>query len=359
MSKEVKEVKVVNNLSVITNAIEKEFGPVVKWLGEASSFISETLPTGSLGLDLAIGNGGLERGLVAEFFGGPGAGKSFLAYSVIKEACRRGHKSFIVDAEHALDPRLLIKMGFPENDVLIVDGAPTGEANLDIAHRLMETGQFAVGVIDSVAALVPNARVEQDYGQQTMGLHARLMSAGLQKISTVVKKTNTLLIFINQLRHKIGEYGNPETTTGGNALPFYASYRISLRGGVSKSSRLIDEGTGEVYGHRTLFEVVKNKRAAPYRKAEVDLIYGVGYDTAGELVDLAVDTGLFDKGGAWITYGEYKWQGRDKSKLAIMADEGLRQEVANKLRGIASPVLAVGEKSASKKRLAEKKEVSA
>jgi recombination protein RecA len=322
-------------LSVATKAIEKEFGHVIKWLGEAASAERETISTGCLGLDNAIGNGGLERGLVAEFFGSAGAGKSFLSYSVIKTACDAGYKCAIVDAENSADTRLLVKLGLPADRVIVAEGAATGEDNLEIADMLMQTGEFAVVVIDSVAALVPKARTEDAYDQQTMGLHARLMSAGLQKILPVAKKTNTLLIFINQIRNKIGAYGNPQTTTGGESLPFYASYRIELIGNPqTKSRRLCLDGTGEVYGHKTTFRVVKNRRAVPYREAEVDLIYGLGYDTDGEILDLGVDVGIIEKGGAWLTFGEHKWQGREKAKLALQKDPELQASLAKQIRAI-------------------------
>jgi recombination protein RecA len=324
-------------LSVATKAIEKEYGHIIKWLGEAASQDRETISTGCLGLDNAIGNGGLERGLVAEFFGGAGAGKSFLSYSVIKSACDRGYKCAIVDAETSADAKLLVKVGLPADQVIVVDGASTGEANLEIADMLMQTGEFAVVVIDSVAALVPKARTEDAYDQQTMGLHARLMSAGLQKILPVAKVSNTLLIFINQIRNKIGSYGNPQTTTGGESLPFYASYRIEVIGSPQqKSRRLVLDGTGEVYGHRTTFRVVKNRRAAPYREAEVDLIYGLGYDIDGEILDLAVDVGLIEKGGAWLTFGENKWQGRDKAKIALQKSPKLQETLTKQVRDIIS-----------------------
>lgn len=326
--------KDTGTLKVVQNAIEKEYGHIIKWLGDVADQQPEVISTGCIGLDNAIGAGGLERGLVAEFFGPEASGKSFLAYSVIKEACKLGHKCAIIDAEHSLHPKLLLNVGLPADQVLVVDGAPTGEANLSIAQKLMETGEFAVVLIDSVAALLPDARAEADYDQQFMGLHARLMSAGLQKLVPVVRKTNTLLIFVNQIRYKIGAYGNPETTTGGNSLRFYGSYRIHVSGGGSKSSRLLDDSTGEIYGHRTKFFIEKNKRSAPYRTAEVDLIYGIGYDTVGEVLDLGVDMGIIEKGGAWLTYGEHKWQGRNKAKLALMGDDALRTELENKLRAL-------------------------
>ncbi len=329
-----KEKKETGSFRVVQNAIEKEYGPLIKWLGDAADHIPEIISTGCIGLDHAIGPGGLERGLIAEFFGPEASGKSFLAYSVIKEACKLGHKCAIIDAENSIDTRLLINVGLAKDKVIIVEGAPTGEANLEIAQKLMETGDFAVVLIDSVAALIPDARVEAELSQQDMGIHARLMSKGIQKLSPVAKRTNTLLIFVNQIRFKIGGYGNPETTTGGNALLFYASYRIHVSGGKSKKSRLLDEGTGEIYGHRTKFVTEKNKRSAPYRSAEVDLIYGVGYDTVGELLDLGVDMGIIEKGGAWLNYGEYKWQGRSKAKLALMADEALKIELERKIKGI-------------------------
>jgi recombination protein RecA len=318
-------------IGVTTKAIEKEYGHVIKWLGDAAVEKREHLASGCLGLDNAVGRGGFERGLILEVFGHEGAGKSFLGYSVMLEACKKGHKCAIVDAENSLDPSLLIQIGLPAKQIMVVDGAPTGEANLSIAQSLMETGEFAVVMIDSVAALVPEARMEADFDQASIGQHARLLSAGIQKILPIVKRTNTLLIFVNQIRNKIGSYGNPETTTGGKALPFYAAYRVEVRGGQSKASKLTD-GAGEVYGHRTTFKVVKNKRAAPWRQAEVDLIYGLGYDTDGELLDLGVDMGLIEKGGAWLTYGEHKWQGRDKAKMALQKDIAMKDSLEEQLR---------------------------
>lgn len=335
MVKEKKEKKETGSLKVVQNSIEKEYGPLIKWLGDAANHVPEIISTGCIGLDHALGAaGGLERGLIVELFGPEASGKSFLGYNIIKEACNLGLKCAIIDAEHSVDTQLLINVGLGPDKVLIVDGAPTGEANLDITQKLMETREFAVIMIDSVAALLPDARAEADLTQQFMGLHARLMSAGLQKLSSVVRATNTLLIFVNQIRFKIGAYGNPETTTGGNALLFYASYRIHVSGGKSKKSRLLDEGTGEIYGHRTKFFTEKNKRSAPYRSAEVDLIYGVGYDTVGEIIDIAVDMGVIEKGGAWFNYRDNKWQGRNRAKLALMADEALKTEIEAKIRGI-------------------------
>lgn len=360
-------VKETGTLKVVQNAIEKEYGPVIKWLGDAADFNPEIIPTGCIGLDNALGTGGLERGLIAEFFGPEASGKSFLAYSVIKEACKLGHRCAIIDAEHTLDPKLLVKVGLPRDRVQIIDGAATGEQNLSIAQKLMETGEFAVILIDSVAALLPDARAGADYDQQFMGLHARLMSAGLQKLAPIVKKTNTLLIFVNQIRYKIGTYGNPETTTGGNALLFYASYRIHVSGGKAKSSRLSDKGTGEVYGHRTKFFTEKNKRSAPYRAAEVDLIYGMGYDTVGEIIDLGVDVGIVEQGGAWFNYENHKWQGKEKAKLALHGDPILREVLESKLRAVISGEAfeepakkevveeVKNDKPASKKRVAKSK----
>jgi len=319
-------------INVTTKAIEKEYGHVIKWLGEAAKEEREYLSTGCLGLDNAVGRGGFERGLLLEIFGPEGVGKSFLGYATMLQACARGHKCAIIDAENSLDTELLVRLGLPENQVMVVDGAPTGEANLSIAQKLMETGEFAIVMIDSVAALVPEARMEADFDQQSIGQHARLLSAGIQKILPIVKRTNTLLIFINQIRNKIGTYGNPETTTGGRALPFYAAYRIDVRGGQSKASKLLDAGTGEVYGHRTTFKVVKNKRAAPWRTAEVDLIYGMGYDTDGELIEMGVDMGLIEKGGSWLTYGEHKWQGKDRAKLELQKDISLKISLEAQLR---------------------------
>lgn len=330
----------MGRINIATKAIEKDYGHVIKWLDESAEETREHISSGCMGLDNAVGRGGFERGLILEIFGPEGAGKSFLGYSTMLEACKQGYKCAIVDAENSLDPSLLVQIGLPPKQVLVVDGAPTGEANLSIAQSLMETGEFAVVMIDSVAALVPEARTEADYDQASIGLHARLLSAGIQKILPVVKKTNTLLIFINQIRNKIGAYGNPETTTGGKALPFYAAYRVEVRGGQSKASKLLDPGTGELYGHRTTFKVVKNKRAAPFRQAEVDLIYGLGYDTDGELLDLGIDMGLVEKASSWFNYGEHKWQGKEKAKLALQKDSELKSSLDAQLRRIISGEVA-------------------
>jgi recombination protein RecA len=324
-------------LSVATKAIEKEYGHVVKWLNEAASVKPETISTGCVGLDNAIGNGGFERGLIVELFGRSGAGKSFLGYSTMLQAAAKGHKCAIVDAENSLDPKLLVKIGMPLDKILVVSGAATGEANLSIADNLMQTGEFAVVMIDSVAALIPEARVESDYAQQTMGLHARLMSAGIQKILPVARKTDTLLIFINQIRNKIGSYGNPETTTGGEALPFYASYRVEVIGSPqSKGRRLVDDSTGEVYGHKTTFRVVKNRRAAPFREAEVDLIYGLGYDSIGEMLEVGADTGVIERSGAWYQFEEHKWQGKEKARLFLDANKEVLSDIERKVKGVIS-----------------------
>lgn len=345
-------------LGVVTKAIEKEFGHVINWLGEAAERDAEFISTGCIGLDYALNNSGLERGLIVEIYGPESVGKSFLAYSIIMEACRKGHKCAIVDAENSLSPDLLINIGLPKDQVLLVEGAPTGEANFSIAQNLMETGEFAVVVIDSVAALVPEARTEADYDQQTIGLHARLISSSIQKIMPVARKTNTLLIFVNQLRNKIGTYGNPETTTGGNALGYYTAYRIDVRGGHSKKDKLVDASTGEIYGHTTHFKVTKNKRGVPYKSADVDLIYGMGYDTNGEIVDKGLDVGVIERSGAWFLYGEHKWQGRDKAKLALMADEKLRVELETKIRTVLVGGVILPPKETTEEEIADDKPVS-
>lgn len=344
-------------LNLATKKIEKEYGHVIKWLGDAAKVEKEVISTGCLGLDNALGNGGLERGLVAELFGRTGGGKSFLGYSVLKQASvGKGYKCAIIDAENCVDPKLLLKVGLPADKIAVIDGVPTGEANLSIADKLMQTGEFAVVLIDSVAALMPTARAESDYDQQTMGLHARLMSAGLQKILPVAKRTNTLLIFVNQIRNKIGSYGNPETTTGGEALPFYASYRIQVIGSPeSKSRRLLDESTGELYGHRTTFRVVKNRRAAPYREAEVDLIYGMGYDTIGELVEIGTDLGIIQLAGSWYSFAGQKWQGKDGARLGIMKDEKIQEELTSAIKFDINPLPSVEEENEDDKQVSKKR----
>lgn len=302
--KKEEEVKVdtsAESLNLALKAIEKKFGNVVSNLEDHGDMRIPTVSTGSLGLDLALGCGGMALGRIYEIFGPAGGGKSTLAINVVIQAQRRGLRCLYVDAEHAIDPSLLRSYGVNTKDLKIVQGYD-GEGNLDILERLVKTGAFKVAVVDSVSALIPRAESIVDIDTEQMGKHGKLMSKALRRITPIANKTGTLIIFINQLRMKIGSYGNPETTTGGESLGFYASGRVSVRGPESKKRRIVDDISGDVIGHRIVFEITKNKLAAPFKKSEIRLIYGEGYDTYREVLDVATDLGVVDKSGSWYKY---------------------------------------------------------
>lgn len=309
MAKDKEEKKAVSTFDIAKKAIIKKYGDVVKPMSDKPLIIN-TISTRSLGLDAALGRGGIAKGRIYEIYGPPSSGKTTLAMSTIAEAQSRGMNCAFVDAEHSADPKLFESMGVDLTSLTVID-LFTGEDNLMVAETLMKTGEIDLLVIDSVTSLIPKVAADNSLDDSTIALLARLMSKTLLRFVPVAAETNTCIIFINQTRNKIGGYGNPETTTGGEALPFYATGRIRVSGVGSKSNRIADE-KGTVIGHKTTFEIVKNKLAAPFTSAEADLIYGVGYDTTGEIIKIATDLGILTKSGSWYSYsGENIGQGEN------------------------------------------------
>ncbi len=309
--------------------IERQFGKgsVMRMGDVATSRDIEVVSTGSLGLDIALGCGGLPRGRVVEIYGPESSGKTTLTLQVIAEMQKLGGTAAFVDAEHALDPGYAEKIGVNVDD-LLVSQPDTGEQALEITDMLVRSGAVDVVVVDSVAALTPKAEIEGDMGDSHMGLQARLMSQALRKLTANIKRANTLVIFINQIRMKIGVmFGNPETTTGGNALKFYASVRLDIRriGAVKKGE--------EVIGNETRVKVVKNKVAPPFRQAEFEILYGEGISFLGELVDLGVNYGFIQKAGSWYSYGTEKiGQGKDNAKQYLKENPDKAKEIETKIR---------------------------
>jgi recombination protein RecA len=315
-------------LDMALAGIEKQFGKgSVMKMGEKGSMAVETVPTGALALDLALGVGGLPRGRVVEIYGPESSGKSTLAMHVVAEAQRNGGICAYVDAEHAMDPVYARAIGV-DIDELLISQPDTGEQALEITDMLVRSGALDVVVVDSVAALTPRAEIEGEMGDSHVGLQARLMSQALRKLTANLNKTNTICIFINQLREKIGVmFGSPETTPGGRALKFYSSVRLDIR-----RIESIKDGV-EVVGNRTRVKVVKNKVAPPFRQAEFDIMYGKGISREGSLLDIGVDLGLIKKSGAWYTYeGEQLGQGRENAKQFLTDNPEIMVEVSERIR---------------------------
>ena len=315
-------------LQATLDKIEKDFGKgTIMKLGDQPKFDVSIIPTGSIALDHALGIGGYPRGRVIEIYGPESSGKTTLAIHAIAEAQKAGGIAAMIDAEHAFDRTYAKKLGV-NVDTSLISQPDNGEQALEIADSLIRSGAIDIVVIDSVAALTPKAEIEGDMGDSKMGLQARLMSQALRKLTANISKTNTCCIFINQLREKIGiMFGNPETTTGGNALKFYASVRLDVR----KLSQLKDGD--DATGNRARVKVVKNKMAPPFRKAEFDIVFGEGISKLGEIVDLGVELGVIKKSGSWFSYGESKLaQGRDAVKQLLKDNPELCEEIEGKVR---------------------------
>ena len=315
-------------LSAVMDKIEKDFGKgaIMKMSSKAVESVP-VIPTGSITLDQALGIGGYPKGRVIEIFGPESSGKTTLAIHAIAEAQKAGGIAAFIDAEHAFDSTYAQKLGV-DIDELLISQPDNGEQALEIADHLIRSSAIDIVVIDSVAALTPKAEIEGEMGEAKMGLQARLMSQALRKLTASISKTGTVCIFINQLRDKIGVvYGNPETTTGGNALKFYASIRIDIR-----KASVIKEGE-EQLGARAKVKIVKNKLAPPFRRAEFDIMYGEGISKIGEIIDLGVDKGIIKKSGSWFSYGDQKLgQGRDAVKELLKGNDALREEIEAKVR---------------------------
>ncbi len=315
-------------LETAIGQIERQFGKgSIMRLGEQPSISVNVIPTGSISLDAALGVGGVPRGRVVEIYGPESSGKTTLALHIIANAQAKGGLAAFIDAEHALDPEYAQKLGVDLDD-LLVSQPDFGEQALEITETLVRSGSVDVIVIDSVAALVPRSELEGDMGDAQMGLQARLMSQALRKLAGIVSKSNTCLVFINQVRQKIGVmFGNPETTTGGRALKFYASVRVDIRRIAS-----IKQGD-EVIGNRTKAKIVKNKVAAPFRIAEFDIMYGEGISRTGELLDLGIENRLVQKSGSWYSYGEVRLgQGREAARTFLKENPEVAGELEARLR---------------------------
>ena len=289
----------LSSFDIAVKAINKKHPNVLQYMCDKPLIIN-TISTRSIGLDAALDRGGVAKGRLYEIYGPPSAGKTTLAMSVIAEAQRRNMNCVFVDAEHSADPRLFSSMGVDTEKLHVVE-MYTGEDNLAVAELLMKTGNVDLLVIDSVTSLIPKVAADNELEDNTIALLARLMSKTTLRFVPIAAETNTCVIFINQTRNKIGGYGNPETTTGGDALPFYCTGRIRVSGVGAKANRIIDE-KGKVIGHKTEFETIKNKLACPFVKAETDLIYGIGYDMVGEVIKISTDLGILSKSGSWYKY---------------------------------------------------------
>lgn len=315
-------------LDAALSQIERTFGKgSIMRLGQNTNIDIEAIPTGSLGIDIALGIGGLPKGRIIEIYGPESSGKTTLALSVIAQAQKRNGTCAFIDAEHALDPSYAKKIGV-DIENLLVSQPDSGEQALEIADTLVRSGAIDVMVVDSVAALVPKAELEGEMGDAHMGLQARLMSQALRKLTATVARSNTLIIFINQIRMKLGVmFGNPETTTGGNALKFYASVRMDIR----RVGAIKDKD--EVIGSQTRVKIVKNKVAPPFKTVDFDIMYGEGISKTGELIDLGVKSGIIEKAGAWFSYnGDKIGQGRENAKRYLAENPAVAEEIENKIR---------------------------
>ncbi len=315
-------------LKLAIDKIEKDFGKgAIMKLGDKPSVSVETIPTGSLALDIALGVGGIPRGRIIEVYGPESSGKTTLAQHIVAECQKKGGIAAFVDAEHALDPEYARNLGV-NIDELLISQPDTGEQALDITEELVRSGAVDVIVVDSVAALVPKAEIEGSMEDQQMGLQARLMSKALRKLTGIIGKTNTTVIFINQLRQKIGVmYGNPETTTGGNALKYYASVRMEIK----RVEGL--KGDGEDVGNHVRVRILKNKVAPPFRTAEFDIMFGKGICKIGNILDVATNFDIVKKSGSWFSYGEEKLgQGRDKAKEYLAENPAMLAEIEKLIR---------------------------
>ena len=320
-------------LQLTMDKLDKTYGKgTVMKLGDAPSEEVDVIPTGSLTLDLALGVGGFPKGRIVEIYGPESSGKTTLAIHAIAEVQKQGGIAAIVDAEHAFDQFYAEKLGV-DIDNLLISQPDNGEQALEIADNLIRSGAIDLLVVDSVAALTPKAEIEGEMGDSQMGLQARLMSKALRKLTASINKANCCCIFINQLRDKIGVmFGNPETTTGGNALKFYSSVRVDIR----RSSQIKDGD--EVIGNRTKVKIVKNKVAPPFRRAEFDIMYGEGISKVGEIIDLGVDLNVLKKSGSWFSYGETRLgQGRDAVKSIIKDNPELMEELEQKIKEALTP----------------------
>ena len=325
--------------------IEKQFGKgAVMKLGANVTMQVDAIPTGSLGLDLALGIGGVPRGRIVEVYGPESSGKTTLALQILAEAQKMGGEVAFIDVEHALDPTYAAALGV-DIDSLLVSQPDTGEQAMEICEALVRSGAIDAVVVDSVAAMVPRAEIEGEMGDSHVGLQARLMSQALRKLTGVIGKTNTVCIFINQLREKVGiVYGNPEVTTGGRALKYYSSVRIDVR-----RIEGLKDSTGAFIGNRTRAKIVKNKVAPPFREAEFDIMFGEGISKIGEILDLGVKLGVVQKSGAWFNYGEMRLgQGRDNAKQFLKDHPEVSDEIEKIVRANSDRLLAAGKKGTAK-----------
>ncbi|MDC3176127.1 recombinase RecA [Alphaproteobacteria bacterium] len=318
----------IKNLESTISQIERSFGKgSVMRLGQNENIEIETVPSGSISLDIALGIGGLPKGRIVEIYGPESSGKTTLALHAIAEAQKNGGTCAFIDAEHALDPVYAKKLGV-DADNMLISQPDNGEQALEIADTLVNSNAIDILVVDSVAALVPRAELEGDMGDSHMGLHARLMSQALRKLTGSISKTNAMVIFINQIRQKIGVmFGNPETTTGGNALKFYASIRMDIRriGAIKDREKIV--------GNQTRVKIVKNKLSPPFKTVEFDVMYGEGISKTGEILDLAVEKGLVEKSGAWYSYNNQRiGQGRENAKIFLKENQSTSDEIEKILR---------------------------